>query len=263
MASSQGFLHLKSSPDHKVPDFRSLFRERMLFDWVPLVRTWTAPITSITTVRVPRKAAEVSTQLSLFPAGSIGPEGMRYQPDFISPALERDLIARILELPLAPFQFGAFEGKRRVASFGWRYDYGRQRLEAAEDLPEWLAPLIARVEAFESLEPGAVRQVLCTEYAAGAGIGWHRDKLQFDLVFGLSLGSDCKLRFRRKRGNEWERYTLDAQARSLYLMSGESRYAWQHSIAPVEDPRYSITFRTMAGEDGGVPDLPKSASERD
>jgi hypothetical protein len=34
-------------------------------------------------------------------------------------------------LPLAPFQFGAFEGKRRVASFGLRYDYGVRRLHEA------------------------------------------------------------------------------------------------------------------------------------
>jgi hypothetical protein len=28
-------------------------------------------------------------------------------------------------LPLQPFQFGAFEGKRRSASFGFRYDTGK------------------------------------------------------------------------------------------------------------------------------------------
>jgi alkylated DNA repair dioxygenase AlkB len=163
-------------------------------------------------------------------------------------ATQRDLIARVRELPLAPFQFGTFEGKRRVASFGWRYDYGRQRLEAADDLPDWLDPLIAQVEAFDGLPRGAVRQVLCTEYEAGAGIGWHRDKPHFDRVFGLSLGSDCKFRFRRERGDKWERYTLEAQARSLYLMSGEARHIWEHSIPPVELTRYSITFRTIVSE---------------
>src|SRR3954467_5501795 len=96
----------------------------------------------------------MATQLGLFPVSAIGPGGLRYQADFISPAIERDLIARMLELPLAPFQFGAFEGKRRVASFGWRYDYGRQRLEAVEDCPDWLKPLIARIEAFENLPRG-------------------------------------------------------------------------------------------------------------
>jgi alkylated DNA repair dioxygenase AlkB len=194
----------------------------------------------------------MSTQLALFPISTLGPQGLRYQPDFISPTIERELIAQISALPLVPFQFGAHQGKRRVASFGWRYDYTRQKLESAEETPEWLEPIIARIEAFEELPAGAVGQVLCTEYEQGAGIGWHRDKPHFDKVFGLSLGSDCKFRFRRRRGEKWERYTLEAQARSLYLMSGESRQVWEHSIPSVETPRCSITFRTMVGKVEGA-----------
>jgi alkylated DNA repair dioxygenase AlkB len=155
------------------------------------------------------------------------------------------LIAHIAALPLAPFQFGAFEGKRRVASFGWRYDYAHQRLEPADDLPEWLKPLIEKIETEEGLPPGTIRQVLCTEYEAGAGIGWHRDKPHFDRVFGLSLGSPCKFRFRKAIGEKWQRFTLNAGPRSLYMMSGASRQVWEHSIPAVEQPRYSITFRTM------------------
>jgi alkylated DNA repair dioxygenase AlkB len=90
--------------------------------------------------------------------------------------------------------------------------------------------------------------VLFTEYEKGTGIGWHRDKPHFDQVFGLSLGSACKFRFRRKTGPTWQRFTLEAEARSLYMMAGESRSIWEHSIPPVDSPRYSITFRTMAGE---------------
>ncbi len=113
-------------------------------------------------------------------------------------------------------------------------------------MPEWLAPMIEKVEAYGG--PAAkIKQVLCTEYDAGVGIGWHRDKPHFDEVFGLSLGSACKFRFRRKSGGKWERFTLDAEPRSLYIMTGESRHVWEHSIPPVEEPRYSITFRSMAG----------------
>jgi alkylated DNA repair dioxygenase AlkB len=159
--------------------------------------------------------------------------------------MEFDLIERIRRLPLVPFQFGAFEGKRRVASFGFKYDYAQQRLEEAGEVPEWLVPMIAKVEAYGG--PAAkIRQVLCTEYDAGVGIGWHRDKPHFDEVFGLSLGSSCKFRFRRKRGEKWERFTLDVAPRSLYIMTGESRHVWEHSIPPVEEPRYSITFRSMS-----------------
>jgi alkylated DNA repair dioxygenase AlkB len=191
-------------------------------------------------------------QLSLFNRNS-GPQGLRYQPAFITADAEQDLISQIRTLPLAPFQFGAFEGKRRVASFGWRYDYGQHRLQRAKDIPSWLAPLIHRVQAFAEMPDPAVRQVLFTEYEPGVGIGWHRDKPHFEHVFGLSLASDCKLRFRRKANGTWDRFTLEAQPRSLYMMSGESRHLWEHSIPPVESRRYSVTFRTMAQRPQGAP----------
>jgi alkylated DNA repair dioxygenase AlkB len=43
----------------------------------------------------------------------------------------------------------------------------------------------------------------------------------------------------------WQRHTLAAEPRSLYLISGESRTVWEHSIPGVEAPRTSIAFRTM------------------
>ena len=188
----------------------------------------------------------VNRQFSLFPPEAIGPPGLRYYPRIITPSMELDLIERIRGLRLLPFQFGAFEGKRRVASFGFKYDYAERRLQEAEEIPEWLASMIEKVEAYGG--PAAkIKQVLCTEYDAGVGIGWHRDKPHFDEVFGLSLGSACKFRFRRKGSGKWERFTLDAEPRSLYIMTGESRHVWEHSIPPMEEPRYSITFRSMAG----------------
>ena len=171
---------------------------------------------------------------------------MRYQPEFISEEEEKELIGRISALSLSPFQFGAFEGKRRVASFGWRYSYTSHSLEKADEIPGWIAPIQARVESFAGLPEGAVKQLLVTEYDVGVGIGWHRDKPHFDKVFGLSLLSPCKFRFRRKIGTKWQRITLNAEPGSLYMMAGESRSIWEHSIPPVDAMRYSITFRTMA-----------------
>lgn len=188
------------------------------------------------------------TQLDLFTKQSAGPAGLRYQPGFVPAASERELIARISELPLQPFQFGAFEGKRRVASFGFRYDYALRKLQGATPIPGWLTSIIASIERFGELPEGSVRQILCTEYDVGVGIGWHRDKPHFDKVFGLSLGASCKFRFRRAMGDKWERFTLTAEPRSLYMMSGASRQVWEHSIPAVEQRRYSITFRTMRAD---------------
>jgi alkylated DNA repair dioxygenase AlkB len=191
------------------------------------------------------RTSGLTEQLALFEVHSPAPAGLQYEKEFISSDLEQGLISHIAALPLQPFQFGAFEGKRRVASFGFRYDYDLRRLQNSEPLPAWLGDVIARVEAFA----GAGRrigQVLCTEYETGVGIGWHRDRPHFDEVLGLSLGSACRLRFRRKAGDGWERFTLRAEPRSIYRMAGPSRQQWEHSIPPVEAPRYSITFRTMA-----------------
>jgi alkylated DNA repair dioxygenase AlkB len=186
----------------------------------------------------------MSNQFSLFAEHASGPEGLRYADDFVSAAEERDLMAEVAALPLSPFQFGQYEGKRRVASFGFSYDYTARRLVEAESIPDWLSEISRRVEAYGGPSTH-IRQVLCTEYDVGVGIGWHRDKPHFDRIFGLSLGSACKVRFRRPASKTFERFTLGAKPRSIYAMSGLARAAWEHSIPAVEAKRYSITFRTM------------------
>ena len=188
----------------------------------------------------------VPRQQSLFEDDADRPAGLSYWPDFIAEPIERKLIDGIRTLPLKPFQFGAYEGKRKIAAFGIHYDYASRRLEAAEPFPEWLSEISGRVERSHSLSSGSIKHVLCTKYEPGTGIGWHRDKPHFDLVFGLSLASSCRFRFRRKSGQGWTRHTFDAEPRSLYRMTGDARHVWEHSIHPVEQVRYSITFRTMA-----------------
>lgn len=185
----------------------------------------------------------MAEQLLMFETDTGGPKGLRYSHDFIFPEFERELVARIQALPLEPFQFGQFEGKRRGASFGWRYNYSTRQLEQAERIPAWLSDIVAAIESFGGAGT-EIRQVLCTEYEAGVGIGWHRDKPHFDRIFGLSLGSPCKFRLRRSVSSSWQRFTLNTEARSLYMMSGDSRRVWEHSIPAVEALRYSITFRT-------------------
>lgn len=185
-------------------------------------------------------------QLSLFAEHIKEPDGFRLAPAFISADEERVLIARVSELSLTPFQFGAFEGRRRVASFGWRYDYSLQKLEQGDRVPDWLIPFARRIEMSFHLPENALQQILCTEYDEGVGIGWHRDKPHFGEIFGLSLASACRFRFRRKVNVLWQRLTFDIQPRSLYRMSGQARHLWEHSIPPVAAQRWSITFRTMA-----------------
>ena len=82
-------------------------------------------------------------------------------------------------------------------------------------------------------------KVLVTEYSPGAGIGWHKDRPEFEEVIGVSLLSPCLFRLRQKRGNGWERASIELQPRSAYLLSGSARTGWQHSIPPIDKLRYS------------------------
>ncbi len=184
-------------------------------------------------------------QATLFGNDEPTPEGFRYWPDFLSVEEERDLLRQVDALPFENFQFHGFTGNRRVVSFGWRYDFNERELRKANDMPPFLLPLRERAAALAGLGPTDFQHVLVTEYAPGAGIGWHRDKAVFDEVVGISLLAPCDFRFRRKKGNTWKRATVIAEARSAYLLSGPARTEWEHSIPPVDEKRYSITFRNF------------------
>jgi alkylated DNA repair dioxygenase AlkB len=185
----------------------------------------------------------------LFDPAPTLPDGMRYRPDLITAAAERALAQRFAELPFRAFEFQGFLGKRRVVSFGWRYDFNLMKVEATEDMPDFLLPLRERAAAFAGLEPVALQQVLLTEYGPGAGIGWHKDRSVFGEVVGISLLSPCVFRLRRKTAAKprpaWERLSLTLAPRSAYLLYGAARSDWEHSIPEVESLRYSVTFRNL------------------
>ena len=174
------------------------------------------------------------------------PEGLKYQRDVISLAEKEQLVRQIGHLPFKEFEFHGFLGKRRVVSFGWRYDFNERELQKAEDIPPFLLPLRARAADFAGLGPADLQHVLVTEYAPGAAIGWHKDKAVFGEVVGVSLLAPCRFRFRRPHGARWQRATIVAEPRSAYLLAGPSRTEWEHSIPPVDRLRYSITFRNFA-----------------
>ena len=188
-------------------------------------------------------------QPSLFASQDPLPEGFRYWPEFLNPEEERALVAHVETLPFESFQFHGFTGNRRVVSFGWRYDFNDRALRKADDMPAFLLPLRERAAALAGLGAAAFQHALVTEYAPGAGIGWHRDKAVFDEVVGVSLLAPCDFRLRRKRGNAWERATVVAEPRSAYLLSGPARTEWEHSIPAVDRLRYSITFRNFRSRD--------------
>jgi alkylated DNA repair protein (DNA oxidative demethylase) len=174
--------------------------------------------------------------------------GLRFHPDIVTPDVERDLIARIETVDLAPFRFQGWLGKRVTASFGWRYDFDDASLGPTEVLPEWLLPIRDVAASFAGLPTGELVQALLIRYDPGAGIGWHRDRPVFEHVVGLSLGVPATMRFRRRRPGGFDRATVPLPPRSIYHLSGEVRYEWEHSIAEMDVTRWSITFRSLSAK---------------
>jgi alkylated DNA repair protein (DNA oxidative demethylase) len=172
--------------------------------------------------------------------------GFSLAPDLLSPAEERALIDGIDASGLAPFRFQGWLGKRLTSSFGWAYDFEHGRLAEAAAMPDFLLPVRARAAAFAGLAAEAFVHVLLTRYDPGAGIGWHRDRPQFEHVVGISLGAGAVMRFRRRRERGFDRVAVPLPARSVYHLTGDARHVWEHSIAPMDETRWSVTFRSLA-----------------
>ena len=185
---------------------------------------------------------------SLFPLETFLPAGFRYYADFISEADEIQLIRDIEKVPLQTFIFQGYEAKRKVASFGYDWSFTNRRLTKGKSVPESFMPLIEKVAGRLSLSTADIAEVLLTEYPAGSVINWHRDAPPFDLIAGISLHSDSIFRLRpydkMKQGKN-SVLSIPLKRRSLYVISGESRTNWEHSITPVAALRYSVTLRTL------------------
>jgi alkylated DNA repair dioxygenase AlkB len=187
----------------------------------------------------------MTDQGELFAPAPLVP-GLTLVEGAVSVARDAELAARLDAAPLAPFQFGQWQGKRLTASYGSGYDFTRQRVAEAPPMPDWLLDLRARLAPLVGKRPEDFIQALLIRYDPGAGIGWHRDRPQYGDVIGLSLTVPAPLRLRRHTPSGFERRTIELPPRSLYLLSGEVRREWEHSIAPLDETRRSITFRTLS-----------------
>jgi len=177
------------------------------------------------------------------------PSGFHYRHDFVTEADERGLLAAIADVAFSDFELRGVVARRRGAFFGQSYD----RMTAAP-LPEFLLPLRATIAQWAGVDAEAFAMALINEYRPGSPIGWHRDAPQYDIVAGISLLSACRMKFRPYRSPasptpSSSRRSATAEIvlarRSAYLMTQESRMAYEHHIPPVIELRYSVTFRTF------------------
>jgi len=187
----------------------------------------------------------MTKQAELFGVNEPLVPGLLQVEDAVNRAEEAELTASIDAAPLEPFRFGQWEGKRLTTHYGSAYDFSRHRLDEAPPLPDWLLALRDKLAPQAGMDPGQFQAALLIRYDPGAGIGWHRDRPQYGEVLGLSLGAPCTMRLRRRSETGLERRSLALPPRSLYRLSDEVRWDWEHSIAPMDVTRWSITFRTL------------------
>ena len=172
--------------------------------------------------------------------------GLSQLAEIVTPQEERSLIASIDAAELSPFRFHGWLGKRLTISYGWRYDFDDASFAPTQSIPGWLLPLRAKAADFAGLSPEEFVQALLIRYDPGAGIGWHRDRPVFEHVIGISLGAPATMRFRRRRPGGFDRACAFLVPRSIYHLSGAARREWEHSIAPMEPTRWSVTFRSLS-----------------
>lgn len=142
--------------------------------------------------------------------------------------------------------------RRRVQHYGKRYLYTNVPLD------KQLAPVPPVTDSLYSLleracsalkvcvPPRELCQVIINEYEPGQGISKHVDDTQLfgPVIVCLSLGADTNIIFRKIIGGAC--VSLHVPSRSIYAMTGESRYNWTHElINSSKMRRISITFRSL------------------
>jgi hypothetical protein len=66
------------------------------------------------------------------------------------------------------FKYYQFTGKRRTAGFGWQYEFGRDEITKASDIPEFLLPLRERAGKLFEIDSDTLAQ------ASIVDIPWER-----------------------------------------------------------------------------------------
>jgi alkylated DNA repair dioxygenase AlkB len=183
-------------------------------------------------------------QRDLFPLEG-APDGLLSEPEIMTEIEEDAFLDVIKKLPFGAFRMHGADAKRRIVRFGLHYLAGSAAMTPVSNFPLALEPLRVRAAAVAGIPTRVLSESLVTEYALGAGIGSHRDSPPFGIVAGISFGGSCRMRFQRGDGQQRQTWALELPPRSLYVMTGVAREEWQHSISPVKEARWSITFRTL------------------
>eukprot|EP00483_Globobulimina_turgida_P009818 UN09837 len=134
--------------------------------------------------------------------------------------------------------------------------------EGLKNIPnewKWIADRIAKwMELKFNQKCKAFNQLILNEYTPNQGIRDHTDRTHCfgPVISGLSLFNTCVMEFKDKKNNKNANAVKPVllYPRSLFIITGESRYQWTHGIVNNKEHkffghrirrgiRYSMTFR--------------------
>jgi alkylated DNA repair dioxygenase AlkB len=179
-----------------------------------------------------------------------GPPGLQFVPDFLSQAEADAVLELVAKLTLVEARYKDYTAKRRVASFGGQFDYTAMQLKNGPAIPDMFAPLIDQIAGWLGVAPSLFTHMLVAEYSPGTPLGWHRDVPDFESIVGVSLLGTATMKFRpypHTVGQRTKVLQLELPPRSLYVIEGDARWHWQHSVAATHEQRFSVTLRTRRG----------------
>ena len=184
------------------------------------------------------------------PTHSMIRDGWRYRAEFLTGAQEQELLQLLSTLAFQNAQYKKWIARRRIVSFGGRYDFSKNQLNSAPPIPPFLYPLRQRIAEWSGIDEERLNHAMVAEYQPGTPLGWHRDVAEFDEVIGVSLLGHARLRFRPYPPGPAQRtvFAVELVPRSVYMLSGAARWNWQHAVSATKELRYSITFRTRSAD---------------
>ncbi|KAF5735144.1 alkylated DNA repair protein alkB 8 [Tripterygium wilfordii] len=186
-------------------------------------------------------------------ASELNIPGLYLLHDFVSVEEEKELLAAVDDRRWINLS------KRRVQHYGYEFCYETRNVNTKQylgELPSFVSPILERIPLFKNVDSSAgltLDQLTVNEYPLGVGLSPHIDTHSaFDgLIFSLSLAGPCIMEFRRyseeagllealsttdiemeRSGqcSDFLRKAIYLPPRSMLLLSGEARYAWQHYI---------------------------------
>jgi alkylated DNA repair dioxygenase AlkB len=149
---------------------------------------------------------------------------------------------------------------RKVQQYGYKYDYKRRAVaEKGPPIPSYLYQLIKSLKSYIKklkLKDLDFNQVIINKYEPGQGISKHTDAKDYGPIIGCyTIESGSTMKFNKDDKSS----SLYVKPNSLYIMSGDSRYKWDHEMPSTKsdrvdgkriprDQRISITFRNVPVE---------------